>query len=62
MLAAGPVMAVAGGDTLLRHQRLAFGGHDIEPLKHRLGALEKFRAFVLWLVSVDPVVWLRACD
>lgn len=55
-------MAVAGGDTLLPHQRLAFGGHDIEPLKHRLEALEKFRAFVLWLASVDPAVWLRACD
>lgn len=62
MLAPGPATVAVGGDTLFLHQWSAFGGHDTRPLKHRLRALEKFRAFVLWLAFIDPAVRFRASN
>jgi len=60
VLALELVMEVAGDDKISMHQRLPFGGHDKRSLKRCLKALEKFKAFVLWLRYVHPVVRSRA--
>ena len=55
MLGPGLAMVVDGDDKLFMHQRSPFGGHDKRSLKHRLRALEKSKAFVLWLSCIHPV-------